>query len=170
MFLLVFVSMYSGLHLYGLSKVRQAQVLNTPGLLSLILFMAIMIFAPIGVRLLENAGFDKMARMLAYVGYTWMGLLFLFISAAFALDVYKLLLMIGKFIFQKNLTHITPSPQLIFLISIIFSILAVIYGSFEATRIQTEHITLNTPKIPPAIGRARSRPRSGRRGRRRCLD
>ena len=117
-FLLVFISLYSSLHLYGLIKVRQAQVLNTPGIISLILFMAVMIFAPIGVRLLENAGFEKLARLLAYIGYTWMGLLFLFISAAFALDIYRLLLMIVKFIFHLNLSQITPTPRLIFFISI----------------------------------------------------
>lgn len=154
-FLLVIVSIYSSLHLYGFIKVRQAQVLNTPGLVSLIFFMAIMIFAPIGVRLLENAGFEKMARMLAYIGYTWMGLLFLFISAAFALDMYRLLLTIVKFIFQFNLSQITPSPLLIFLISLTFSVIAAAYGSFEATRIRTEHVTIGTPKIPQDIGRVR---------------
>ena len=154
-FLLVFVSIYSGLHLYGLIKVRQAQALDTLGIISLIIFMAIMIFAPIGVRLLESAGFEKTARMLAYIGYTWMGLLFLFISAAFAFDMYRLLLAIGKFIFQANLSGITPTPRLIFIISLIFSVSVAIYGSFEAIRIQTEHITIKTSKIPKEVGRVR---------------
>ncbi len=154
-FLLIFVSIYSGIHVYGLIKVRQAQVLNTSGIITLTIFMALMIFAPIGVRLLESAGFEKTARILAYIGYTWMGLLFLFISSAFAFDIYRLLLAIGKSIFQANLSGITPTPRVILITSLIFSVSAALYGSFEANRIRTEHITIKSPKIPKEVGRVR---------------
>jgi hypothetical protein len=76
-FLSVFVSLYSGLHLYLWLKIRQA--LNLGGMAGA-LFLLAMITAPVLIRVFERNGFEALARNLAAIGYTWMGLLLLFVS------------------------------------------------------------------------------------------
>jgi predicted MPP superfamily phosphohydrolase len=154
-FLLVFLSLYSGLHLYGFLKVKRALTLDPAATIALIIFMAIMVFAPILVRVLERMGFESMARLLAYIGYSWMGLLFLFFSTALLLDFYRLFLSVARLILPTDLSFLTLSPRHSFLISFFISIIITVYGSFEAVSIRQEHITLRTPKIPPEVGRIR---------------
>ena len=152
-FLSVFLSLYGGLHFYGLIKVRQALALGPGATVSLSLFMAIMIVAPIMVRLLEREGFESAARFSSYVGYTWMGLLFLFVSVSFAVDVYRILLTVCRWILQSDLAFITLSHRQAFTLSLVLTIFIGVYGVFEATWIRTEHVTIKTSKIPQAIGR-----------------
>jgi predicted MPP superfamily phosphohydrolase len=154
-FLLVFLSLYSGLHLYGFLKVKRALPFGPAATTTLIVFMAIMIFAPILVRILERMGSESMARLLAYIGYSWMGLLFLFFSSALLLDFYRLLLSIARLILSADLSFLTLSPRQSFLIPFFLSLLITVYGSFEAVSIRQEYITFNSPKIPPEVGRIR---------------
>jgi len=154
-FLLVGLSLYSGLHLYGFLKVKRALTFGPAATTTLIVFMAIMIFAPILVRILERMGSESMARLLAYIGYSWMGLLFLFFSSALLLDFYRLFLSIASLILPTDLSFLTLSPRHSFLISFFLSILITVYGSFEAVSIRQEYITFQTPKIPAEVGRIR---------------
>jgi predicted MPP superfamily phosphohydrolase len=154
-FLLVFLSLYSGLHLYGFLKVKRALTLGPAATIVLIIFMAIMVFAPILVRVLERMGFETMARLLAYIGYSWMGLLFVFFSTALFLDFYRLFLYVARLILPTDLSFLTLSPRHSFFISFLISIIITVYGSFEALNIRQEYITLRTPKIPLEVGRIR---------------
>jgi predicted MPP superfamily phosphohydrolase len=154
-FLLVFLSLYSGLHLYGFLKVKRALTLDPAATTALIIFMAIMVFAPILVRILERMGFESVARLLAYIGYSWMGLLFLFFSAALLMDIYRLFLSVARLILPTDLSILTLSPRHSFLISFFLSIFITVYGSFEAVNIRQEYITFRTPKIPSEVGRIR---------------
>jgi predicted MPP superfamily phosphohydrolase len=153
--LLVFLSLYSGLHLYGFIKAKRALAFGWGVTATLIVFMAIMVFAPILVRALERMGFEGWARILAYIGYTWMGLLFLFFSAAFVLDLYRLLIIIGRLILPSDLTFLTLSSRFSFFISLFLSVFITVYGSFEAVRIRAEHLTIKTHKISAEVARIR---------------
>jgi hypothetical protein len=81
-FLLIFLTTYGGLNLYGFLKARRALTLGAGASLFLMIFMVIMVFVPLLVRLSERQGFETVARILAFIGYFWMGLLFLFVSAS----------------------------------------------------------------------------------------
>jgi predicted MPP superfamily phosphohydrolase len=135
--------------------VKRALTLDPAATIALIIFMAIMVFAPILVRVLERMGFESMARLLAYIGYSWMGLLFLFFSTALLLDFYRLFLSFAILTLPTDLSFLTLSPRHSFLISFFISIIITIYGSFEAVNIRQEYITLRTPKIPPEVSRIR---------------
>jgi predicted MPP superfamily phosphohydrolase len=154
-FLFVFFSLYGGLHLYGFLKVKRALEIG-PGLtVALVIFMGTMIFAPVIVRISERHGFEFIARFMAYIGYTWMGLLFIFVSVSFALDIYRLLLHIGRFILHTDLSGITLSFRHSFIIAFLFSVAITVYGTFEALGIRTEHVTIKTDKIPEIVDRLR---------------
>ena len=154
-FLLVFFSIYGGLHLYGFIKVKRALEIGSGITVLMVIFFVTMVFAPVIVRISERSGFELLARFMAYVGYTWMGLLFIFVSVAFVLDIYHLLLNLGQFILHTNLPDITLSPRHSFTIALLFSVVITVYGAFEAVMIRTEHVIIKTNKIPAIFGRLR---------------
>jgi predicted MPP superfamily phosphohydrolase len=110
--------------------------------------MIIMVFVPILVRLSEKQGFEAAARLLAFIGYFWMGLLFFFVSAAVLFDIYHFLVYLAGLILKRNLAGISLSPRISFFIPLFLCIAIGIYGYFEAIRIKTEHVTIKTSKIP----------------------
>ena len=110
--------------------------------------MIIMVFVPLLVRFFERLGFEAVARFLAFIGYFWMGLLFLFVSASLIIDFYQLLVYLAGLIFHRNLAGISLSPRISFFIPLIVCLTIGLYGYFEAIRIKTEHVTILSPKIP----------------------
>lgn len=153
--LTTFISIYGGLHLHAFLKARQALALGRTASLGLAAFMAVMVAAPIVVRVAENLGAETINRPLAYCGYTWMGLLLLFFSASLATDIYRLAIYLGRHGPAEFLGSIQLSPRNAFFLCLFFSIAATAYGFFEAASIRTEHVTLRTAKIPAQPGRLR---------------
>ena len=154
-FLLIFLSLYAGLHVYGFLKARSALSLGPMTAIPLAIFMAIMVFAPVMVHLVEKFGLGSLARLVAHIGYTWMGLLFLFFSASLMTDFYRLLIYLGELIVQRGFSTLSLSSQHLFFISLLLSLVITTYGFFEANDIRTEHVTITTPKIPPEVGRVK---------------
>lgn len=155
LFLLIYFSIYGGLHLYAFLKLKRGFALEFPVYLILAIFMILMVVAPIVVRISERHGHEALARGLAYIGFTWMGLIFIFISASFFFDIYRLLHFLARMLTQRPLADFTLSLRSFCTLAILFSFVVVIYGYFEALHIRTEHVTVKTNKIPEEIGRFR---------------
>jgi len=155
LFLLIYFSIYGSAHLYAFLKLKKGFSLGFPASLILAIFMILMVVAPIVVRISERHGYDALARGLAYIGFTWMGLLFIFISVSFFFDIYRLLHFLAKMLTRSPLEDFTPSSRNFCTLAILFSFAVVIYGYFEALHIRTEHVTVKTSKIPENIGRVR---------------
>jgi uncharacterized protein len=155
LFLLIYLSIYGGIHLYAFLKLKRGFALGLPAYPILAIFMILMVVAPIVVRISERSGYEALARGMAYVGFTWMGLLFIFISASFFFDIYRLLHFLARMLTQSPLAGFTPSLRKFCTLAIILSFAVVIYGYFEALHIRTEHVTVKTSKIPEKIGRFR---------------
>jgi predicted MPP superfamily phosphohydrolase len=100
-------------------------------------------------------GYETVARVVAYVGYTWMGLLFLFFTAALVLDLYRLFIFIGQTALKSDLQSLKPSPRNLFFISLLLSVFITVYGSFEASDIRTEQLTIKTDNLPATVQRIR---------------
>lgn len=84
-----------------------------------------------------------------------MGLLFLFVSSSVVIDFYRLLINPITHILRMDISSINPSSRFAFLVPLIFSISAGLYGYFEARDIRTERITIRTSKLPEGIDRLR---------------
>ncbi|MBU2497624.1 MAG: metallophosphoesterase, partial [Proteobacteria bacterium] len=121
----------------------------------LIAFMVTMIFSPMLVRVLERHGFEFLPRVIAYVGYIWMGLLFLFVSTSLILDIYHLLIYLIGLLLPKGLSMITLSAQHLFYAALVVSTVVTAYGLFEAMNIRIEQVTVRSPKISEKLGRLR---------------
>ncbi|MEW6410833.1 MAG: metallophosphoesterase [Nitrospirota bacterium] len=155
LFLITFFLLYGGMHLYAFLKAKVAFAFGTKISIYFIPFMLLMVVTPFIVRLSERSGLEFVARLMSYIGYTWMGVLLLFVSASFIIDIYRFLVYSSSFIFQRDLSPINPSVRFSFYAPLLLSVIISIYGYFEARNISTERIMLRTYKIPEEIGRLR---------------
>jgi len=147
LFLLIFLLIYGGLHLYFFLKAKAAFSLHGWRFFLLAFLLLVMVAAPILVRISEQSGYDKLAIFLAYLGYTWMGIVFLFAAASLAVDCCRVIISIlNRFLRKKRGIQITAKQA--FYIPLILSLLITVIGAFEALDIQTERVTLASNKIP----------------------
>ena len=146
LFLLSFFMIYGAFHWYALLKATA--VFSMTGIRNLYagLFILLMIAMPVLTRLLEHSGYEFSAMMTAYIGYIWMGFLFFFVSTALLMDllgavciaVQRLLRPPAKWPFRKKYAFWLPA---------IISLVACVYGVYEANNIQIESIILQTDKL-----------------------
>ncbi|MCX5877209.1 MAG: metallophosphoesterase [Deltaproteobacteria bacterium] len=154
-FLLLYLSIYPLVHYYALRKIRAAFLPGRKAHLCLVLFMTTMIAAPILVRLAERAGIETGARFWAYTSFSWMGLLFLFLTAAGAVDAGRYAILAAEKIRKRKLTLAQISPRQLFATQAILVFAVYGYGLFEAADIRLEHIEIASPKITAGTGRIR---------------
>jgi predicted MPP superfamily phosphohydrolase len=150
LFLLSFLLIYGGFHLYFFLKAKAAFTLPKWIFFLLEAFLLVMISAPILVRISERNGYEQFAMFLAYFGYTWMGIVFLFVAASLAVDSYRIVVwVVGFLLHKKSLLQINPKPA--FYIPLIFSLAITVVGAFGAWDIKIEKVTLAHEKIPSAL-------------------
>jgi uncharacterized protein len=152
LFLVTFFLIYGGMHCYLLLKVRGALSPTPLVLVSLVIFMLIMVCAPLIVRVSERAGVEWFAIPMAYVGYIWLGFLFLFCVSSLLCDVWRALVCLAGLASGKSLSHIGSAHRLYFLLSASLATLIACYGIVEAGSIRTERIVIKTHKLPKEQG------------------
>jgi len=144
-FISVFLSIYGGLHYYIYKKANKILPLAK---WVTIAFLGFMVFAPLLIRLLTNAGFTSLAVPLAWIGYTWMGFAFLFFSFSVVLDFYQLSVKAGGKLLRFDASLITlPSPFYSVLVAAILSLIATGYGFVAARQINVEWVHIPTIKL-----------------------
>jgi len=153
LFLLTFFLLYSGLHLYIFFKVKGAITFGTIPTILLVIFITVMICAPVIVRVSEKYGFEFLARFISYIGYTWMGIAFFLFSCLILFDIYRFLIYICVALFNINVYAFSHSPRIAVVFSLLASFLISSYGYFEALNIHKETLTIKTSKIPKEIGK-----------------
>lgn len=90
---------------------------------------------------------------MSYIGYTWMGIVFLCFSFLVIIDLFYFFLYATGLILPGDFSHLIPSPRYSFSISLLLSLSIALYGYFEAKHIRTERVVVRTPKIPKEIDR-----------------
>ena len=155
LFLTIFFLLYGGIHLYVFLKAKAAFAFGTSAGISLILFMLTMVFAPLIVWFTEKLELEIPARLMSYIGYTWMGVISLFFSLSLCIDIYRLCVHLIGSLFSKDLSAIVSPARISFYIALLLSISIAVYGYFEALNIRPEKVTIKTSKIPKKIGRLR---------------
>ena len=155
LFFLTFFLIYAGVHGYFFTRARAALGFGIfPGL-CLALLLVCLVIAPLLVRVAEKRGFDQLAHILAWSGYLWMGVLFLFFVASLLGEGYQLGVRLASFFTGRDLSGLLISARAMFAGPAIFAILAGIYSYGEALHIRTEQVTIRTPKLPAGSGRLR---------------
>jgi predicted MPP superfamily phosphohydrolase len=150
-FVLTFLGVYTAMHalvFWGFHPLLKGH----PALPTLTwIWMGLMIVSPILVRLLDRAGWQLTARGLAWIGYAWMGLLFLAFAVFAILGCWELLILI----LRKALPSF-PSLSLHGAISaaiVLFGVLGtVFYGFQEASDLRVEKVRITSAKLPADFG------------------
>ncbi|MGM0680468.1 MAG: metallophosphoesterase [Pseudomonadota bacterium] len=151
-FLASLIGIYSGMHalvfwgLYPLLSGRRALPLLTGA------WMALMILAPLAVRVVDKAGHDLIARPLAWVGYSWMGFVFLAFSFFTIVGLWHLAALGLAHLGAPSLTLHGPVSALVVLF---FALGVGLYGIYEAQNIRVERVYLKTTKLPPGVEQLR---------------
>jgi predicted MPP superfamily phosphohydrolase len=117
-------------------------------------WMALMIVAPVTVRLLDRNGYQLPARALAWVGYSWMGFLFLAFALFLLFGLWHLfVLALGKLLPAATLLTIhRPAASALVLLAVLA---AGLYGFLEAADLRVETVRLISSKLPDGVERLR---------------
>ena len=75
-FLLAYFAIYSLMHAFVYSRVAVLLPGSSEVRAGAVLFMTLMVFAPVGTRLFQRAGRGRAARACALAGYSWLGFMF----------------------------------------------------------------------------------------------
>ncbi len=150
--LVIFFLLYSLTHLYLYMKARHAYRFGIKTGIFIVIFMTIMILAPVIVRMCEKAGHEHFAGIMAYTGYTWMAVLFLFFSFSLCIDFCRLCVYVAECIFKIELLPVLHVRKCFFVVPLVCSLSIVVYGYYEAGQIKTEHVVVRTNKIPKEPG------------------
>jgi uncharacterized protein len=155
LFVLIFLSLYSALHLYVFLKAKAAFKFGRRFGLLLAFFFIVMITSPITVRLCENSGLDLFAIIMAYAGSLWLGCIFYFLWPSLFIDLYRAIIFIAQKLLKSDLKTLTLSARAAFIIPVAISLAISSYAFYEALNVQTEHVTIETEKLPPGVDRIR---------------
>lgn len=155
LFISVFLTLYGLLHAYAFLKVMRAFPLTRGGGAALALFMLCLLLCPVFLRVMDRWGMDSLSKAVAMAGYCWMGLLFLFVSAAAALDLYRLMATAVAHLSHGRWGLWLPTGRVLFFAALSASLVGMAYGFVEAWQIRTEQVTIRSAKIPTSPGRIR---------------
>ncbi len=147
-FLITFLSVYGAVHLYLFFKARSAL---SPGVgLSLVmaLFLVAMVVAPIAVRLLDRHGLPLASRYLAYICYTWMGLLFFFFWMSVCLDVFNGSMRILALLPGSATSRFVWTGKNSFVFLTLGVVILGVWSALSAWQIRLDRVMLHTTKLP----------------------
>lgn len=155
LFLLTFFLLYGLMHGYAYVRAKHAFAFGVPSGACLGLFMLVMVLAPALIRVAEKRGLEDFARFLAWIGYSWMGALFLFVSVAAVIDLYRFLAHSAGLLMHRDLSLFIVSGRLAFFLAVAVTLAILAYGYFEAREVHIERVRLASPKIPASVGLVR---------------
>jgi len=147
LFLVMFLTLFGGMHalvFWGLHPLLTGH----PALPTLTwIWMSGMIIAPLLVRFADRAGQEAFARGLAWVGYSWMGVVFLAFSLFVLLGIWELIARLAGWLLPQlpSLSlHTATTAAVVLLVVLVASF----YGLYEAGNLRVERVRIATPKLP----------------------
>jgi predicted MPP superfamily phosphohydrolase len=150
LFVITFFAIYAAMHalvFWGIHPLLAGQPL-LPTLTAI--WMAVMVVSPVAARLLDRGGYQLPARALAWVGYSWMGFLFLAFVLFLLFGLWHLLVLaLGKLLPAASLLTLhRPAAAALVLLAVLA---AGLYGFFEASALRVETVQLLSAKLPPGV-------------------
>jgi uncharacterized protein len=153
--LVLFLSAYGALHLYMLIKMRRALYLEGLSFILVAAILMFLMFAPIQAQILTAYGGPSMGPAVTWMGFLWMGYIFLFVCIAVPLDLYHLTMNAFRHLFNVDWTGLMLMRRNNLMLAAVVAAGLMVYGGYSAYRVETERVTLYSPKIPDHIDRIR---------------
>ena len=147
LFLLLFVGIYGAFHLYLLRKIQLAAGSARWILIPAALWCALMVAAPILVVMLERRALLGPAKILAWVGHTWIALIFWFCALGLVLEAWNLGVRIAAMAKPAAADWmLRPRPVLATLSGIVLAL--GVWAVFEAWNVRLVEVRLPTSRLP----------------------
>jgi len=153
MFFIIFFTIYVIINFYFFVKLKSALNFGWQLQLIIIVFLLLMTFSPLIIRISEKNDYESLAIGLSWIGYLWMAFVVLFLFFGIITDFGRLALLVISKISGKNLFIILRKiPQTIyFLFPLGLSVIFLIYGYLEAMNIRVERFDIKSDKITKNI-------------------
>jgi predicted MPP superfamily phosphohydrolase len=151
LFLMTYFFVYGLLHLYLFLKARAAFHFGLGTGVALGLFMVVMMAAPVAVRLMDRQGAVVPARSLAYLAYTWMGLVFLLFCVSLCVDIYNLAVRLLALVIGSPTARLILTGPKAFLTILILGLALGLWATAEAWWVRLERVEIQTAKLPPHL-------------------
>ncbi len=139
-FLGVALLIYGSMHFYALSKMWMALPHSHGFAATLIATGLVLTLSPMLVHLMERHGWHRITTVTAWVSYTWMGYLFLFVCLGLLLDLVHMLTVGLGLPWPLRETAAVGGVALL-------ALLLLTYGFIEARQIKVEEVRITTPKL-----------------------
>ena len=154
-FLSIYFSLYGAAHLYLLIKWRRAFYLQ--GIEYFLLFVALtfLLLAPINARILDAQGYLLASLAVSWIGYLWMGFIFIYVCLALPLDGYHLLVGAGQRLTDADWTGMMLSRRQSVGLVVVLAMGLMVYGAFEAYRVRVETLAIESPRLPSTTSKIR---------------
>ncbi len=150
-FLIIFLFVYGSMNAYAFFRVKEAFEFGSFASTSTGVFLLFLFLSPIIVRFVEKAGHESIATPMAWLAFTWMGLLFLFISSSIPIEIYRLFILLADKFIKTGFSRLAPSAGLSLYLPLLIACIIAIYGFFETNNIRTEKVILGTKKLPSTV-------------------
>jgi predicted MPP superfamily phosphohydrolase len=151
LFLVTYFFVYGLLQLYLFLKARAACHFGLGAGIAVGGFMVVMMATPVAVRLMDRQGAMIPARGLAYLGYTWMGLIFLLFCLSLCADFYNLAMRLLAVVTGSPTARLLLTGRKAFLTLLLFGLALGLWATAEAWRIRLEHLEITSDKLPPHL-------------------
>lgn len=155
LFLLTFFLIYGGLHFHFFLRFRAAFAPGAAVQAVLVVLLLLCLMAPIIVRVSERYDLDALARLMSWIGYLWMAVLFVFLASSVLLEIYRLLVRATGLLLRAEVSRFLPSAGILFFIPVAAALAIVGYGFFAALDPRVERLEIRSAKIPKEMGRIR---------------
>jgi hypothetical protein len=149
-FIATFISLYGLLNYYFYRKAAGCVPFRPCLKAVLAVFLLVMILAPFVVNFASAAGFQGVAFISAWAGYTWMGAVFLFFCVHLTMDMVCVLRWVFCRVFGGS-SRVFERRAARFAVSVAMVSAAVVWGVFEARDIRVERIEIDSEKISEPI-------------------
>ncbi|WP_020675267.1 metallophosphoesterase [Geopsychrobacter electrodiphilus] len=151
LFLIIFLFIYSGVHLLAIWACYP--LLLGHGALTLLaaIWTLLMVTAPAAAHFLDKTGHESSARALAWIGYSWMGFVFYAFCFSVLLAFWQCGVWLTAFVFPQALACSIYGAQTA-LVILLLTLTIGIYGIFEARSLRIEKLNILTDRLP--AGRA----------------
>lgn len=149
LFFTIFLLLYGCMHLYAFLHLRRL-FSSRSARVSLELLLLLMVPAPVGVRFAEHHGMPSLAVLLGWIGYCWMGFVFLLVVTLGGCDLVRALLWlvrrgepyrIATLFCRRKMAAGAATAALC----------CTLYGAWEAVDIRTERVTIRSSRIKKPV-------------------
>ena len=151
LFLLTFFLVYGSMHAYALLRAKAAIPFGSAPALLLSVLLALLLIAPIFASTLARHGYDEGARIVAYVGYLWMGFLFFHTCLNLSADILRFPLgaVGGGGIPGKAAAFLGGRTGFLCIVGLSVALTA--YSVVEASRIGVVRVRIDTDRLPASV-------------------